>query len=73
MQQESDPRVEIRRETPSYDGSLAPSRSMETPTAPDLKHVPHELVEAGAAGRLAVLVGAGANLGSRLPSWKMLG
>ena len=45
---------------------------METPAAPDLEDVPHELVEAGAAGRLVVLVGAGANLGSGLPSWKGL-
>ncbi|MEP7125516.1 MAG: SIR2 family protein [Byssovorax sp.] len=45
---------------------------METPATPNLEQVPHELVEAGASGRLVVVVGPGANLGTGLPSWKGL-
>jgi len=48
------------------------SRSMETPAASDFEDVPHELVEAGATERLVVLVGAGVNRGSGLPTWKGL-
>ena len=45
---------------------------METPTALNLEQVPHELVEAGVSGRLVVVVGPGANVGTGLPTWKAL-
>jgi tetratricopeptide (TPR) repeat protein len=45
---------------------------MTTAPAQDLPGVPRELVEAGAGGRLVVLVGAGASFGAGLPSWEKL-
>jgi hypothetical protein len=45
---------------------------METPAALNVEQVPPELVEAGASGRLVVVVGPGANIGTGLPTWKAL-